>query len=245
MSEDSGQIKVALVTGASRGLGREIALMLGRTGFGVAVNFRSDEAHATEVAARIGLNALLIRADVGDSLEVEDMARLIKERWGRLDVLINNAGITRDSLLVKQSEADWDAVIRTNLKGCFNTARALAPLLISSGGGHIVNVSSYSGLRGKKGQAAYAASKSALIGFTYALASELGRYNIRVNAVLPGYMQTAMGISAPEAMARAKADSMLGRLSNPAEVAGFIAWLIGAGNITGEVFTIDSRGHAF
>ncbi|MFA4828425.1 MAG: SDR family NAD(P)-dependent oxidoreductase, partial [Thermodesulfovibrionales bacterium] len=188
-----------------------------------------------------GEKAFLIKADVGDAKQVEEMADAVYRKWGRVDVLINNAGITKDSLMIKLKEAEWDEILRVNLKGCFNTIKMFSHAMINSGRGHIINVSSYSGLKGKEGQAAYSASKAGLIGLTYTAARELAGYNIRVNALLPGYMQTEMGFAAKEAMERAKKESVTGRLSNPAEVAEFVSYLIKTENITGQVFSLDSR----
>ncbi|MFA4830536.1 MAG: SDR family NAD(P)-dependent oxidoreductase [Thermodesulfovibrionales bacterium] len=236
------------MTGASRGLGREIALALGRSGYNVAVNYLASENDAKKVAHEIGENAFLVKADVGDAKQVEKMADAVYRKWGRVDVLINNAGITKDSLMIKLKEAEWDEILRVNLKGCFNTIKTFSHVMINSGrdrlatgGGHIINISSYSGLKGKEGQAAYSASKSALLGLTYTAARELAGYNIRVNALLPGYMQTHMGMAAEKAMSKARADSISGSLSNPKEVAGFVSYLIKTDNITGQVFSLDSR----
>jgi 3-oxoacyl-[acyl-carrier protein] reductase len=233
--------KAALVTGGSRGLGREIALALGEAGFGVAVNYLKNGAQAGEVAAAME-DAIAVRADMRNPSEVAEMARAVEKRWGRLDALINNAGITKDALLIKLSGDDWDEVMDTNLNGCFNALKTFVPLLLKSGGGHIVNISSRSGLRGKAGQAAYSSSKAALIGLTRTLAAELGVHNIRVNAVLPGYMPTGMGKDAKAAIERAQRESLLGRLSDPKEAAAFVAWLLRTEGITGQVFTLDSRG---
>ncbi|KAF0143184.1 MAG: 3-oxoacyl-acyl-carrier protein reductase [Nitrospirae bacterium] len=178
---------------------------------------------------------------MGDARQVEEMADAVYRKWGRVDVLINNAGITKDSLMIKLKEAEWDEILRVNLKGCFNTIKTFSHGMISSGGGHIINISSYSGLKGKEGQAAYSASKSAIFGLTYTAAKELAEYNIRVNALLPGYMQTEMGGAAKKALERAKEQSITGALSNPEEVAGFVAYLIKTENITGQVFSLDSR----
>jgi 3-oxoacyl-[acyl-carrier protein] reductase len=233
--------KVAFVTGGSRGLGREIAVALGRGGYSVCVNYRTDQSGAEEAARAAGSGAFTLRADVSSQSEVADFKGVIKKRYGRLDVLVNNAGITSDSLLMKQKMEDWERVIDTNLKGCFNTIKYLAPLMAEKGGGHIINVSSRSGLKGRAGQAAYSASKAALLGLTYTAARELGRENIKVNAVLPGYMPTDMGKHAPKALQRAREESLLGSLSDTAEVASFIAWLASTEAITGQVFSIDSR----
>lgn len=243
VDEVEGKGKAALVTGGSRGLGRLIAITLSEMGYRVGVNYVKDDASALDTLKGLGREALPLKADVGDMGQVEGMYREIAGKWGRLDVLINNAGVTGDSLLLKLSEESWDRVIRTNLKGCFNTAKVFSPLMRDSGGGHIINISSRSGVTGKAGQAAYSASKAALLGLTYTLAKELGEHNIRVNAVLPGYMPTDMGRASRGAMEEAKAESMLGRLSDMREVSGFMAWLLRTENITGQVFTLDSRGH--
>lgn len=232
---------VAVVTGGSKGLGKEIAVTLSRAGYNVAVNYLHSEKEANEIVNGIGGQAIAVKADVSDPEQVEDMADAVKKKWGKVHVLINNAGITKDGLLIKYSEEDWDEVMKVNLKGCFNTVRAFAPLIIKSGGGHIINVSSYSGLKGKPGQVAYSASKAALIGMTYAMAKELAEYNIRVNCVLPGYMPTEMGKGAEKAIEKAREESITGTLSNPEDVAGFIVYLIATDCITGQVFCLDSR----
>ncbi|MDA8432598.1 MAG: SDR family oxidoreductase [Nitrospiraceae bacterium] len=234
-------MRVALVTGASRGLGREIARALARAGYVVAANYLTAEAEAQETVSMIGTGSFAVRADVGDPAQVLDMRRLIEKRCGRLDVIVSNAGIARDDLLVRQSEKDWDDVIETNLTGSFNVIRLLSPLMVQSGGGHIVTISSRAGHAGKAGQAAYSAAKAGLLGVTRTAAVELAADNIRVNAVLPGYLMTEMGKSAERAADAAKKASLLNRLSDPKEVAGFIAFLVGTEGVTGQVFSIDSR----
>lgn len=229
------------MTGGSRGLGAEIVLALGRAGYGVAINYVKGKEAAQDVARLVGSDAFAVRADVGEAEEARKMVDAIKDRWGRLDVLVNNAGITRDALFVRAMEADWDEVMRVNLSGCFNSVRACVPLLAAAGGGHIVNISSRTALVGKPGQAAYSASKAALLGLTRTLAVELGAVNIRVNALMPGYMPTDMGRKAGEAMERAKKESMLGSLALSEEAASFILWILSTENITGQVFTLDSR----
>ncbi len=233
--------RVAVVTGASRGLGREIALMLGRRGYSIAFNYINSEKEASDVVQAIASQAIALKADVGSLQELEAMAGIISDRWGRIDAVINNAGIARDGLLVKYREEDWDAVVNTNLKGCFNTTKAFVPLMIKAGSGQIINISSYSGLKGKAGQSAYSASKAALLGLTYTLAREFAEYNIRVNALLPGYMPTEMGLNAPDAMKRASEESLLKKLSEPRDIAQFIAYLLTTTNITGQVFNLDGR----
>jgi len=232
---------VALVTGASRGLGEQIVITLAGNGFRIAVNYLHSGKEAAEVVRRAGGRSLAVAADVGDSKQVEEMVAQIEDAFGRLDAVINNAGITRDNLLIRQTESEWDEVLSTNLRGCFNVIKTAAPLMIKSGGGHIVNISSYSGVKGKSGQTAYSASKAAVIGLTYAAAAELSGYNIKVNALLPGYMPTGMGVEASDAMEEARDRSIIKTLSSPAEAAEFVATLLNTENITGQVFSLDSR----
>ena len=234
-------MRVAVVTGASRGLGKHIAIRLGKAGYHVAVNYCHSQRDADEVLLAMGPQSMGLRADVGMFREVEGMARRVMEEWGRVDVLVNNAGIVRDGLLIKYKEQDWDEVLRVNVRGCFNTVKCLAPLMIQSGGGHIVNISSRSGLRGRAGQPAYSASKASVIGLTRSLAGELAGSNIKVNCILPGYMATETGVRAKEALRVARRQSVLGSLSDPEEVAGFIACLVTTGGVTGQVFCLDSR----
>jgi 3-oxoacyl-[acyl-carrier protein] reductase len=230
---------VAVVTGGTGGLGREITVALVERGYTVVVNYlRADEV-AGSLRAAMGDRLMPVKADVGKFQEVLRMAEEVSRTWGEVTVLINNAGITRDSPLVRQREEDWDLVIDTNVKGAFNTIRAFAPLM--KGGGHIVNISSYSGVKGKAGQAAYSASKAALLGLTRTAARELARDNIRVNALLPGYMAAGMGIGAAGALENATANSLMKTLSDPGEVARFIAHLVGTEKVTGQIFTLDSR----
>jgi len=232
---------VALVTGGSRGLGREIVLTLVADGYEVIANYLASEKEALNLAVQTSGRAVAMRADVTLSSQVQEMASLIEDRFRRLDVIVNNAGITKDNLLLRQSESEWDQVVGTNLKGCFNVIRFMTPLMIRSGGGHIVNISSYSGVKGKAGQAAYSASKSALLGLTYTSAAEFAPYGVRVNALLPGYLMTGMGPVAANAVAAAKRSSLLHDLSNPREAASFVSSILKTKNITGQVFCLDSR----
>ncbi len=231
--------KVVVITGASGGLGKEITLSFSENGYRVVINYLESEKTAHEIVGAIGDTAIAERADVSISEDVSKMAETVHEKWGRVDVLINNAGITKDSLLIKQNENDWDRIMDVNLKGAFNCIKAFVPLM--KDGGHIINISSYSGLKGKEGQAAYSASKAALLGLTKTAAIELAEYKIRVNAVLPGYMPTKMGIKADEALRRAKEASLLNTLSDSMEVARFIVYLAGTENITGQIFCLESR----
>jgi 3-oxoacyl-[acyl-carrier protein] reductase len=233
--------KIALVTGASRGLGKAIAMTLARQGYALVVNYRESAAEAEETAVSAGGASFAIRADVSKAEQVKAMAAEIEKRLGRLDVIVNNAGVSHDNLLIRQSEQEWDSTLGVNLTGCFNVIRLLSPLMIASGGGHIINISSRSGLRGKAGQSAYSASKAAVLGLTCTAAEELGMHNIRVNAILPGYLETDMGTAAPEAMESARAASVIRRLGSIEEVAGFVLYLIGTVHISGQVFNLDSR----
>ncbi|HTR45085.1 MAG TPA: SDR family NAD(P)-dependent oxidoreductase, partial [Thermodesulfovibrionales bacterium] len=207
----------------------------------VVINYLHSHKDAGELAQMLGTRAVAIRADVGSLEEVKDMVEKVRDLWERVDVLVNNAGVVRDGLLIGYQERDFDEVLRVNLKGCFNTVRTLAPLMAKSGGAHIVNISSTSGLKGRVGQAAYSAAKAGVIGFSLSAARELAELNIMVNAVLPGYMPTDMGKGAEEAIRRATQESVLGTLSEPSEVARFIALLVTSKNVSGQVFCLDSR----
>jgi 3-oxoacyl-[acyl-carrier protein] reductase len=232
---------VCLVTGSSRGLGRDVALALGMRGESVAVHYRDDQGAAEEVAAQIG-DSVIVRADVRYAEEVKFCVDSVVRVWGRIDLLVNNAGITRESLLVRTSEKDFDEVIDTNLKGPFNFIQAVAPYMGSQNSGHIINISSYAGLKGKEGLSAYSASKAGLIGLTMSTAKELGRYNIMVNAVLPGYMMTDMGSGSSEkGKDQALKESIINEYTDPRGAAEFICYLAGTEGTTGQVFNLDSR----
>lgn len=239
--------KVVLVTGASRGLGAASAAEFGRAGWRVAVNYRSSRAAAEGVAAEIaaaGGEAFCCRADIASAGEVGAMVGEIERRWGRLDVLVANAGIAHEAPCVSTREADWDAVLGTNLTGTFLCARAAAAAMLRGGAGHIITVGSILGVRGGRGGSAYAASKAALLGFTMSVARELGGSGIRANAVIPGFMPAGMGMSAsPQARARAREESVLGRHADVAEAARFITVLAGMDGVSGQVFALDGRIH--
>jgi 3-oxoacyl-[acyl-carrier protein] reductase len=230
--------KVAVITGGAGGLGSALVRVFNEHAYRVVIHYHASDAAAAALAATLGDRALLERADVSSYAEVAAMADRVRRQWGRVDVLLNNAGITKDSLLVKLREEEWDRVLDVNIKGPFNAIRAFVPLM--AGGGHIVNISSYSGLKGKEGQAAYSSSKAALLGLTKTAAAELAGEGIRVNAVLPGYLPTVMG-EAAAAREKAKEESLLHTLSDTLEAARFVLWLVGTGNITGQVFCLDSR----
>lgn len=237
--------RVIIVTGASRGLGKEVALRFGRAGCCVVVNYYEREADARGVADAIvasGGEALCCRADVRLSSDVAAMVRQALAQWGRLDLLVNNAGLTRDGLLLRMSEQEWDDVLDTNLTGAFHCIREAAQHMSRGTGGHIINIASIVGVQGREGQANYAASKAALIGLTKASAQELGSANIQVNAVLPGYLPTDMGGTVSSTrLSKIVTRAVLGRTSDAAEVAEFIYHLSGMKNVSGQVFNLDSR----
>ena len=228
--------KRALVTGGSRGIGRSIALELARAGAEVVVGYRSGADDAAEVARETGGRA--VQADVSAPEE----ARRLVEEAGDLDVLVNNAGITRDGLIPRMSDADWDDVIATNLSGTFYTCRAAARGMMKRRAGAIVNLSSIVGLHGNPGQTNYSASKAGIIGFTKALARELGPRGVRANVVAPGYVSTRLTDVLPEDLRAAMlASTPLGRLGDPEDVARAVRFLSSddAGYITGEVVLVD------
>jgi 3-oxoacyl-[acyl-carrier protein] reductase len=228
--------KTALVTGGSRGIGRAIALELGRAGATVVIGYRSGEGEAEDVAAATGGRA--VRADVSDP----DEARALVDAAGELDILVNNAGVTRDGLLARMSDDDWRAVLDTNLSSVFYTCRAAARGMMKRRAGAIVNVSSIVGLHGNWGQTNYAASKAGIIGFTKSLARELGSRNVRANVVAPGYVRTRLTDVLPdEATAAMLENTPLGRLGEPDDVAGAVRFLCSdeAAFVTGAVLVVD------
>ncbi len=233
-------MRVALITGATGGLGKCLAEGLDQRGFRVVAHYFSNHEALSELKEKLKNQPLTVQADLSREAEVEKMAAELKGKLDRLDLIVNNASVTRDALLLRLSEKDWDRVMAVNLKGAFHVVKHLTPLMISSGGGHIINITSLSGLKGRTGQAAYAASKSALIGFTLSLARELSVYNIKVNNLVPGYLPTGMGLKSKKAMQRAREESLLGRLSNPESVAEFIAF-VSEQEITGQTFCLETR----
>ena len=237
--------KTALVTGASRGIGRATAIELAKAGAKVAVNYAGNRAAAEEVVAQIqaaGGQAFMVQADVGDAAAVDAMVKSVVELFGSSDILVNNAGITRDNLIMRMKEEDWDAVIHTNLKGIFNCTKVVTKLMMKQRYGRIVNMTSVVGVMGNAGQSNYAAAKAGVIGFTKSMAKELASRNITVNAVAPGYISTDMTADLPD---QAKADLQsqipLQRLGNPADVASAVLFLVspGADYITGQTRHVD------
>jgi len=228
--------KLALVTGASRGIGRAIAEELARAGASVVVGYRSGKEEAEQLADAIGGRA--VQADVSSA----DEAKRLVEEAGDVDVLVNNAGVTRDGLLARMPDDDWRTVIETNLSSVFYTCRAVTRPMMKKRRGAIVNVSSIVGVHGNWGQTNYAASKAGIIGFTKSLARELGSRNIRANVVAPGYVKTALTEVLPEeATAAMVTQTPLGRVAEPDEIAGAVRFLASdqASFITGDVLLVD------
>jgi 3-oxoacyl-[acyl-carrier protein] reductase len=237
--------KRAIVTGGSLGIGASIARELARQGANVAINSRKHDTEARQVVADIeslGRKGLAVKADVASFADAQRMVDEVKEKFGGLDILVNNAGINRDSVVWKMTEQQWDEVLDTNLKGYFNYIRAAVGMFREQKSGKIVNVTSINGLRGKFGQTNYSASKAGIIGLTKALARELGKSDVNVNAVAPGLIETDMMKDAPESVREAAlAEIVLGRLGKPEEVAAVVAFLCSeaARHITGEIIRVD------
>jgi len=237
--------KIALVTGGGTGIGRAIALTLAAQGAAVAVVYRTSEAAAEEVVAQIvaaGGRASALHGDVTRSEQVDALVGRVVADWGALDIVVNNAGLTRDGLLLRMSEADWDAVLDTNLKGAFLMTRAALKPMLKQKRGKIVNITSVIGLIASPGQANYAAAKAGLIGFTRTVAKEVASRHIQVNAVAPGFIETAMTVEIPP---ERKGDLLrqipAGRFGRTDEIAGMAAFLCGPSSdyITGQTLVVD------
>jgi 3-oxoacyl-[acyl-carrier protein] reductase len=237
--------KVAVVTGASRGIGRAIALELAQRGARVVVNYHRNAEAAAEVVAAIEANggqAVAVQADVGDIEQAAELIKTALDTFGQIDVLVNNAGTTRDQLLMLMKEGDWDDVLRTNLKSVFNCCKAAARPMVRRRQGRIINITSVSGIAGQGGQTNYAASKAGIIGFTKSLAKELGPRNITVNGVAPGFVPTDLTSDLPEELLQQAIEATpLRRMGKPEEIAYAVAFLASdeAAFITGEILTVD------
>ncbi len=237
--------RVALVTGGSRGIGRAVALRLAADGHAVAVNYATNRAAADEVVETIAANggtAMAVRADVGDADAVSAMFSDIEENLGRVDVLVNNAGITRDDLLLRMGPDAWDQVIETNLRSVYLCSRAAMRGMLRSRWGRIISVSSVSGISGNPGQANYAASKAGIIGFSKSIAREIGSRNITVNVVAPGFIETDMTEQLGTEIAEEVAGRVaVGRLGRPEEIAAAVGYLASddAAYVTGQTLVVD------
>jgi 3-oxoacyl-[acyl-carrier protein] reductase len=237
--------KIAIVTGASRGIGRSISLKLAALGAWTVVNYRADLEGANDVVrqiASLGGHAEAVQADVRVAAEAEALVRHALDAHGRVDILVNNAGTTRDTLLMRMSVEDWDTVLETNLKGAFFCTKACLRPMMKQRYGRIVNISSVSGIMGNAGQANYSAAKAGLIGFTKAVAREVGSRNITVNAVAPGFVVTALTRDLPEELkARVVEATPVGRFGEAEEIASAVAFLASdeAGFVTGQVLCVD------
>jgi len=237
--------KVAIVTGASRGIGRAIALELGGLGAKVVVNYNRNQAAADEVARAIRAakgEAAVVQADVGDYQAAEALVKFAVEQFGGLHILVNNAGITRDGLIMTMAEQDWDDVIQTNLKSTFNCAKAAVRHMMRKRYGRIVNITSVAGQMGNAGQTNYSASKAGQIGFTKSLAREVASRNVTVNAVAAGYIETEIWSTVPESAREGMLGMIpLGRKGQPEEIAKAVAFLASddAAYITGHILTVD------
>lgn len=237
--------KVAIVTGASRGIGKAIALALAGAQADVVVNYAGRAQAAEETAETIrqmGRRSLVYQADVSDGQQVQKLVDATIAEFGKVDILVNNAGITRDNLILRMKEEDWDSVLAVNLKSAFNTIKAVSRPMIKARCGRIINISSVVGLYGNAGQANYAAAKAGLIGLTKSMAKELGARNITVNAIAPGFISTEMtdNLSA-EAREKLTSAIALKRLGNPEDVSSLVAFLASdfCSYITGQVIGVD------
>lgn len=237
--------KTALVTGASRGIGRAIALELGKLGAKVAVNYAGSEAKALEVVDEIkalGSDAIAIQANVSDADSVQNMVKQVIETFGSLDILVNNAGITRDNLLMRMKEDEWDDVISTNLKGVFLCTKAVTRQMMKQRSGRIINIASIVGVSGNAGQANYVAAKAGVIGLTKTTAKELASRNITVNAVAPGFITTDMTDKLPEDVKQEMLKQIpLASFGEPEDIAHVVSFLASEGSryMTGQTLHVD------
>jgi len=232
--------KVAIVSGGSRGIGRAIVQALAREGAKVAFTYLQNKAQADELAN--GETIVAFQADVASFDRAKDLVKQVKERFGRIDILVNNAGVTRDKLVALMSEKDWDDVLDTNLKGSFNLTKHTVGVMLRQKSGSILNITSISGIVGMAGQVNYSSSKAGMIGFTKALAKEIGKANVTVNALALGFIETDMtGVLNAEYRAKALEQIPLGRFGKPEEIAEIALFMLSpkASYITGQVLQVD------
>lgn len=237
--------KCAIVTGAAKGIGKAIAIELAKQGANIVLNYRSSEEEAVLVENQIkelGVEVIKVKGDITSTEDVDNLINTAKEKFGTIDIMINNAGITKDGLLMRMKEEDFDSVINTNLKGVFNCMKAIAPVMIRQKSGKIISISSVVGIVGNAGQVNYAASKAGVIGMTKSLAKEIGARGITVNAVAPGFIETAMTESLSEKVKEEGKKSIpLKRFGKPEDVANVVAFLASsnADYVTGQVIHVD------
>lgn len=241
--------KNAIITGASRGIGRAIALRLAELGADVVLNYRSDLNSVEEVVKQVeekGVKALAVKGDVSSFDDAKRIVDETIENFGSIDILVNNAGITKDTLLMRMKEEEFDRVINVNLKGVFNCTKHVVPVMLKQRSGRIINISSVVGLSGNAGQANYAAAKAGIIGFTKSIAKEIGSRGITVNAIAPGYIETDMTeVLSDKVKEQIKANIPLKRLGTPKDIANVVAFLSSedASYITGQVLSVDGGMH--
>ncbi|MDH8677915.1 3-oxoacyl-[acyl-carrier-protein] reductase [Fusibacter bizertensis] len=235
-------MKVAIVTGAGRGIGRSIATALSKDGYSLVLNYRSNVTELEQFVSEIGADAILVKGDIRNFEDAEELVKSAVTHYGRLDLLVNNAGITKDTLLLRMSEDDFDTVTSTNLKGTFNCTKHAAKVMFKQRSGAIVNISSVVGITGNIGQSNYAASKAGVIGFTKAVARELAPRGVRVNAVAPGFIATQMTDVIHEDIKKATLSNIpMGKFGEAEDVANLVLFLASekAKYITGQVVQVD------
>ena len=237
--------KCAIITGASRGIGRSIALKFAKEGANIVLNYRNSESEALELKNeldKLGSNTLIIKADISKFDEAEKLIKEAKNTFGKIDILVNNAGITKDTLIIRMKEEDFDNVIEVNLKGAFNCLRAISPIMVKQKEGKIINMSSVVGVIGNTGQVNYSASKAGLIGMTKSLAREIGSKNINVNAIAPGFIDTDMTkVLSDDQKKNIISQVPLKRLGNVEDIANLAVFLGSdkSNYITGQVIHVD------
>lgn len=243
--ENNVSVKTAIVTGAAKGIGKAIALKLADEGFNIVLNYRSSEDKAIETEKEIkekNVDVLRVQGDITNPDDVLNLINKAKETFGKVDVMVNNAGITKDNLILRMKEEEFDSVINTNLKGVFNCLKAITPIMVKQKCGKIINISSVVGVAGNAGQVNYAASKAGVIGMTKSLAKEIGSRGITVNAVAPGFIQTDMtSVLSDKLIETVKNEIPLKKLGTPEDVANVVSFLASekADYVTGQVIHVD------